>query len=115
MTLLEFSMSVSRSLVSISVGRSLHSTGGYLHSLRVLLVSDLGGGTRSGDILPLIHVGADLSLDHGVGLLTDCENSVKAVVGVSNLLDCQAHRSHLLCKGWDAHLGIDRGVGVSAQ
>ena len=113
--LLELSVSVCGSLVSVSVGRGLHSAGGHLHGLRVLLVGDLGGGAGSGDILPLVHVGADLSLDHGVGLLADGENPVKAVVGVSNLLDCQSDGSHLLRKGWDADLGVDGGVGVPAE
>jgi len=116
MALLELSLSVSRSVVTVSsIGRSLHSTGCHLHGLRVLFISNLCSGARSGDILPLIHVGTDLSLDHSVCLLTDGENTVEAIVSVSNLLDGQSDGSHLLREGGHAHLGIDGGVGVPAQ
>jgi len=98
-----------------TIGWRLDPTGGHLHSLRALLVSDLSGGARSSDILPLVHIGADLPLDHSVGLLTDGEHTVEAVVIVHHLLHCQGHWGHLLSEGRDTHLGIDRGVGISAE
>merc|ERR1719414_819326 len=50
---LVFSLSIS--LVSISISSS--STSSHLHSLRLLVISNLGGGARSCYILPLIHIG----------------------------------------------------------
>merc|ERR1711962_1315844 len=109
-------MSISRSWVSVSsIGRSLHSTGGHLHGLRVLFIGDLCSGARSSDILPLIHIGTDLSLYHSVGLLTDGQDSVEAVIVIHHLLHGQSDGSHLLRKGGHTHLSIDRGVCVPAQ
>ena len=100
---------------SITVGRGLDSTGGDLHGLGLLVVGDLGGLAVSDDVLPLVDVGADLPLDNGVGLLTDGEDTVEAVVVVDHLLHRQGDRGHLLGKGGDAHLGVDGCVGVTAQ
>ena len=100
---------------SITVGRGLDSTGGDLHGLGLLVVGDLGGLAVSDDVLPLVDVGADLPLDNGVGLLTDGEDTVEAVVVVDHLLHRQGDRGHLLGKGGNAHLGVDGCVGVTAQ
>ena len=107
---LVFSLAIS--LVSISISSS--STSSHLHSFRLLVISNLGGGARSCYILPLVHIGTDLSLNGGGCFLTDSEDTVKAVIIVHNLLDCKGDLSHLLSEGKYAHLGIDRGVGVPA-
>merc|ERR1719483_1076960 len=108
-TNLMFSLSISIRLLSIP--RS--STTGNLHSLRLLLISNLGGGAGSNNILSLIDVSADLSLNNSGGLLTDGKDPVKAVVVVNNLLDCKGDWGHLLSKSRDTDLSIDRSVGVS--
>merc|ERR1711955_93145 len=106
---------MSISTIAAAIGRSLHSTSGYLHSFCLLLIGDLCSGARSSDIPPLIHIGTDLSLHHSVGLLTDGQDSVEAVIVIHHLLHGQSHRSHLLREGGHAHLSIDRGVCVPAQ
>ena len=110
MTHLVFSLAIS--MVSISV--SSWSTSSDLHGLRLLLVGDLGGGAGGGHILLLIHVGADLSVNSGGGLLADGEHSVEAVVIINDLLDSQGDWGDLVSEGGDTDLGVDRGVGVSA-
>jgi len=102
------------SITMASMAISSSPTGSHLHGLRLLVKGDLGGGAGGGDILPLIHVGADLSFNDGGGLLTDGEDTVKAVVIVNNLLDCKGDGGHLLSKGGDTDLSVDGGVGVSA-
>jgi len=111
-TYLVFS-SISSSLVSISTISS-SSTSSHLHGLRLLVIGDLGGGARGNNLLLLIHIGTDLSLNGGGCFLTDGEDTVKAVVIVNNLLDCKSDWGHLLSKGRYTDLGIDRGVGVPA-
>jgi len=105
--------SISSSLVSISTISS-SSTSSHLHGLRLLVIGDLGGGARGNNLLLLIHIGTDLSLNGGGCFLTDGEDTVKAVVIVNNLLDCKSDWGHLLSKGRYTDLGIDRGVGVPA-
>merc|ERR1712106_66914 len=107
-----FSLSIS--IASMSIGRGFSITGSYLHGLRLLVIGDLGGGAGGGDILPLIHIGADLSFHNSRSLLADGEDTVEAVVIVHNLLDCKSDRGHLLSKGGDTDLSIDGGVGVPA-
>merc|ERR1719445_2247837 len=107
---LVFSLSIS--LVSISISSS--STSSHLHSLRLLVISNLGGGARGDNLLLLIHIGTDLSLNGGGCFLTDSQDTVKAVIIVHNLLYCKSDWGHLLSKGRHAHLGIDGGVGVPA-
>jgi len=107
---LVFSLAIS--LVSISISSS--STSSHLHSFRLLVISNLGGGARSNNLLLLVHIGTDLSLNGGGCFLTDSEDTVKAVIIVHNLLDCKSDWGHLLSEGRHAHLGIDRGVGVPA-
>merc|ERR1719333_5438 len=58
---LVFSLSIS--LVSISISSS--STSSHLHSLRLLVISNLGGGARGDNLLLFIHIGTDLSLNGG--------------------------------------------------
>merc|ERR1712123_326004 len=105
--------SISSSLVSVSTISS-SSTSSHLHGLRLLVIGDLGGGARCNNLLLLIHIGTDLSLNGGGCFLTDGEDTVKAVVIVHNLLDCKSDWGHLLSKGRYADLGIHRGVGVPA-
>merc|ERR1719445_601654 len=107
---LVFSLSIS--LVSISISSSYTSS--HLHSLRLLVISNLGGGARGDNLLLLIHIGTDLSLNDGGCFLTDSQDTVKAVIIVHNLLDCKSDWGHLLSEGRHAHLGIDGGVGVPA-
>merc|ERR1711935_95196 len=107
-------LSCTISIASMSIGRGFSITGSHLHGLRLLVIGDLGGGAGGDDILPLIHIGADLSFHNSGNLLTDGEDTVKAVVIVHNLLDCKSDRGHLLSKGRDTHLSVDGGVGVSA-
>merc|ERR1712106_672330 len=83
--------SMTSSLVSISTISS-SSTSSHLHGLRLLVIGDLGGGARGNNLLLLIHIGTDLSLNGGGCFLTDCEDTVKAVVIVHNLLDCKSDR-----------------------
>merc|ERR1712086_361175 len=104
---------ITSGLMSISTISS-SSTSSHLHGLRLLVIGDLGGGARGNNLLLLIHIGTDLSLNGGGCFLTDGEDTVKAVVIVYNLLDCKSDWGHLLCKGRHADLGIDRGVGVPA-
>jgi len=105
---LVFSMAISwRSIPS-------SSTSCHFHSFGLFFISNLGGGARSCYILPLVHIGTDLSLNGGGCFLTDSEDTVKAVIIVHNLLDCKSDWGHLLSEGRHAHLGIDRGVGVPA-
>ena len=91
--------------VSISISSS--STSGDLHGLRLVLIGDLGGCAWSGDILLLIDIGTDFSVNCGGSLLTDGQNSVKAVVFINNLLDSQCDRGHLISEGWNTDLSID--------
>merc|ERR1719150_1279668 len=107
---LVFSLTIS--LVSISISSS--STSSHLHSFRLLVISNLGGGARSNNLLLFIHIGTDLSLNGGGCFLTDSEDTVKAVIIVHNLLDCKSDWGHLLSEGRHAHLSVDRGVGVPA-
>jgi len=107
---LMFSLSISIRLLSIS--RS--STTSDLHGLRLLLISDLGGGAGSNNILSFIDISTNLSLNNSGGLLTDGKDTVKAVVIVNNLLDCKGDWGHLLSKSRDTDLSIDRCVGVPA-
>merc|ERR1719278_1819380 len=107
---LVFSLAIS--LVSISISSS--STSSHLHSFRLLVISNLGGGARSNNLLLFIHIGTDLSLNGGGCFLTDSEDTVKAVIIVHNLLDCKSDWGHLLSKGRHAHLGVDGCVGVPA-
>ena len=100
---------------NVAVGRGLNSTSGDLHGLRLLVIGDLGGLAVSDNILPLVDIGADLFLDNSAGLLADVEDTVEAVVVVSNLLGRQGDRGHLLGKGGHADLSASRCVGVSAQ
>merc|ERR1719445_2964174 len=83
---LVFSLSIS--LVSISISSS--STSSHLHSLGLLVISNLGGGARGDNLLLLIHIGTDLSLNGGGRFLTDSQDTVKAVIIVHNLLDCKS-------------------------
>merc|ERR1711970_353898 len=107
---LVFSLSIS--LVSISISSS--STSSHLHSFRLLVISNLGGGARSNNLLLFIHIGTDLSLNGGGCFLTDSEDTVKAVIIVHNLLDCKSDWGHLLSEGRHAHLGVDGCVCVPA-
>merc|ERR1719278_1298640 len=107
---LVFSLAIS--LVSISISSS--STSSHLHSFRLLVISNLGGGARSNNLLLFIHIGTDLSLNGGGCFLTDSEDTVKAVIIVHNLLDCKSDWGHLLSEGRHAHLGVDGCVGVPA-
>jgi len=100
---LVFSLTIS--LMSISI--SSRSTSCDFHGLRLVLISDLGGGAWSGDIFLLVNVGTDLSVNSDGSLLTDGQNSVKAVVIVNNLLDSQGDGGHLISEGWDTDLSID--------
>ena len=100
-------------MVTISVSSS--STSSHLHGLRLLVISDLGGGARGDNLLLFIHIGTDLSLNSGGCFLADGEDTVKAVVIVHNLLDCKSDWGHLLSKGRHIDLGIDRGVGIQAM
>merc|ERR1712203_1164730 len=109
-TYLVFSLTIS--LVTISISSS--STSSNLHSFRLLVISNLGGGARGNNILPLVNIGTDLSLNGGGCFLTDSEDTVKAVIIVHNLLDCKSDWGHLLSEGRHAHLSVDRGVGVPA-
>jgi len=93
---------------------SRNTTSGDLHGFRLGLISDLGGGTGSNNILPLIDISTYLSVDSGGGLFTDGENTIKAIVIINNLLNCKCDWGHLLSKGRNTDLSIDRGVGVSA-
>merc|ERR1712106_308594 len=104
---------ITSSLVSISTISS-SSTSSHLHGLRLLVIGDLGGGARGNNLLLLIHIGTDLSLNGGGCFLTDGEDKVKAVVIVYDLLNCKSDWGHLLSKGRYTDLGIDRGVGVPA-
>ena len=107
---LVFSLSVS--VVSVAVPGS--STGSHLHGLGLVLVGHLGGGAGGGDGLLLVHVGADLSLHDGGGLLAHCQHTVEAVVVVDHLLDGQGDGGHLVSEGGDADLSVDGVVGVPA-
>ena len=108
---LVFSLAVS--LVTIAIASS--STGSHLHGLGLVLVGDLGGGAGGGDVLLLVHVGADLSLHHGGGLLAHCQHTVEAVVVVHDLLDGQGDGGHLVGEGRHTYLGLDGLVGVPAH
>ena len=89
-------------------------TGGHLHGLGTVVISDLGGGAGSGDVLTGVLVGADLTLNNLVGLLAHSQDLVEAVVGIDDNLGGQGDGSHLLGEGGHAHLGVDGGVGVTA-
>merc|ERR1719206_1582071 len=105
---LVFSMAISGRSVSSS------STSSHLHSFGLLFISNLGGGARSCYILPLIHIGTDLSLNSGGCFPTDSQDTVKAVIIVHNLLDCKSDWCHLLSEGRHAHLGVNGSVCVPA-
>ena len=45
--------------------------------------------------------------------LTDSENTVKVAIVVHSLLDCKSDLGHPLSEGKHAHLGTDRGTGVT--
>merc|ERR1711944_143329 len=107
---LVFSLAIA--MMSISISSS--STSSHLHSFRLLVISNLGGGARGNNLLLLILIGTDLSLNGGGCFLTDSKDTVKAVVIVHNLLDCKSDWGHLLSEGRHADLGIDRCVGVPA-
>ena len=107
---LMFSLAVS--MVTIAIASS--STGSHLHGLGLVLVGHLGGGAGGGHGLLLVHVGADLSLHDGGGLLAHCQHTVEAVVVVHDLLDGQGDGGHLVGEGGDTDLSVDGGVGVPA-
>jgi len=94
-------------ITGMSISISSSSTSGDLHGLRLVLIGDLGGCAWSGDILLLIDIGTDLSVNCGGSLLTDGQNSVKAVVFINDLLDSQGDWSHLISEGWNTDLSID--------
>ena len=94
-------------ITGVSISISSSSTGGNLHGLRLVLICDLGGCAWSGDILLLIDIGADFSVNCGGSLLTDGQNSVKAVVFINDLLDSQGDWGHLISEGWNTDLSID--------
>ena len=94
-------------ITGVSISISSSSTSGDLHGLRLVLIGDLGGCAWSGDILLLINVGTDLSVNCGGSLLTDGQNSVKAVVFINDLLDSQGDGGHLISEGWNTDLSID--------
>jgi len=100
-------LSLAISIASMSIGRGLSIAGSHLHCLGLLVIGDLGGGAGGNDIFPLVHIGADFSVYNSGSLLTDGEDTVKAVVIVHNLLDCKSDRGHLLSKGGDTDLSID--------
>jgi len=99
-------------LVTVTITSS--STSSNLHGLRLLFIGNLGGSAGSNNLLLLIHVSTDFSLNSGRCFLADCEDTVKAVVIVNNLLDCKSDRSHLLSKSRHADFSIDGCVGVPA-
>ena len=92
-------------LVSVSVSSS--ATGGHLHGLRLLLIGDLGGGAGGSHGHSLVLVGADLPLHNNLGLLTDCQHSVEAVVLILDHLDGKHHGGDLVSEGGDTDLGVD--------
>lgn len=94
-------------ITGMSISISSSSTSGDLHGLRLVLICDLGGCAWSGDILLLIDIGTDFSVNCGGSLLTDGQNSVKAVVFINNLLDSQCDWGHLISEGWNTDLSID--------
>merc|ERR1719226_221402 len=94
-------------ITGMSISISSSSTGGDFHGLRLVIIGDLGGCAWSGDILLLIDIGTDLSVNCGGSLLTDGQNSVKAVVFINNLLDSQCDWGHLISEGWNTDLSID--------
>ena len=108
-THLVFSMSISWRSISRS------STSGHLHSLRLLLISDLGGCAGSCHIFPFVYISTDLSVHYGGGLLAHGKDTIEAVVIVHNLLDCKSDWGHLLSESWNADLSIDRCVCVPAM
>merc|ERR1719187_640677 len=71
---LVFSLAIA--MMSISISSS--STSSHLHSFRLLVISNLGGGARGNNLLLLIHIGTDLSLNGGGSFLTDSKDTVKA-------------------------------------
>merc|ERR1711931_191072 len=101
---LVFSLAIA--MMSISISSS--STSSHLHSFRLLVISNLGGGARGNNLLLFIHIGTDLSLNGGGCFLTDSKDTVKAVVIVHNLLDCKSDWGHLLSEGRHADLGVNR-------
>ena len=104
--------SATMALVTITITSS--STSSNLHGLRLLFIGNLGGGARGDNLLLLIHIGTYLSFNSGRRLLTDCEDTIKAVVIVNNLLDCKSDRGHLLSKVRHTDFSIDRCVGFPA-
>ena len=100
---LVFSLAIA--MMSISISSS--STSSHLHSFRLLVISNLGGGARGNNLLLFIHIGTDLSLNGGGCFLTDSKDTVKAVVIVHNLLDCKSDWGHLLSEGRHADLGVN--------
>merc|ERR1719226_167784 len=94
-------------ITGMSISISSSSTSGDLHGLRLVIIGDLGGCAWSGDILLLINIGTDFSVNCGGSLLTDGQNSVKAVVFINDLLDSQCDWGHLISEGWNTDLSID--------
>jgi len=107
-THLVFSVTISRRAISRC------TTSSHLHSLRLLIISNLGGGARSSHIFSFVLIGADLSVHCGRGLLTDGEDTIKAIVIVYDLLDCKSDGGHLFSEGRHTDLSIDGGVCIPA-
>ena len=103
------------SITGMSISISSSSTSGDLHGLRLVLIGDLGGCAWSGDILLLIDIGTDFSVNCGGSLLTDGQNSVKAVVFINNLLDSQSDGGHRLIKARCTNFRLNGCVGISTQ
>ena len=102
-------------ITGVSISISSSSTGGNLHGLRLVLICDLGGCAWSGDILLLIDIGTDFSVNCGGSLLTDGQSSVKAVVFINDLLDSQCDGGHCLIKARCTNFSLNGCVGISAQ
>merc|ERR1712168_1747333 len=102
---LMLSLSIS---ISMRLAVSRRSTRSHFHGFGFFIISDLCGCARGYHILSLILIGADFPLHNSGGLFTDGEDTVEAVVIVNNLLDCKSDRGHLLSKGRDTDLSIDR-------
>ena len=102
-------------ITGVSISISSSSTSGDFHGLRLVLIGDLGGCAWSGDILLLIDIGTDFSVNCGGSLLTDGQNSVKAVVFINNLLDSQCDGGHCLIKARCTNFSLNGCVGISAQ
>ena len=88
--------------------------GGHLHGLGLLGVGLLDGGAGGDNVIPVVLVSADLTVDDLVGLLAHGQHLVEAVVLVNHDLDVQDDGGHLVGEGGHADLGVDGGVGVPA-